>query len=63
MVGLVRTQHLMTHPRSIVHEFGFRCYLRCVWKTATADHPVTFLECMAESGQAGELGAHRLGRR
>jgi hypothetical protein len=40
----------MSHSRTIVHEFGFRCYLRCIWRTMTADHPVTFLECAAVTG-------------
>ncbi len=46
MVGVVRTRHLVTHPRTIVNEFGVRCYLRCIWRTATAHRPVTFLECI-----------------
>jgi hypothetical protein len=46
MVGVVNTRHLVSHPRVIVHEFGMRCYLRCIWKTATRHGTVTFLECM-----------------
>lgn len=47
MVGVVKTRHLVTHPRGIVHEFGVRCYARCVWRTVTGRRPVTFLECVA----------------
>jgi hypothetical protein len=45
VVGVISTRHLLVHPRTIVHEFGMRCYLRCIWRTATAHRPVTFLEC------------------
>jgi hypothetical protein len=46
MVGVVNTRHLVSHPRAIVHEFGMRCYLRCIWRTATKHGAVTFLECI-----------------
>ncbi len=46
MVGVVTTRHLLTHPRTIIHEFGPRCYARCVWRTLTAHRVVTFLECV-----------------
>jgi hypothetical protein len=46
MVGTVTTRHLLTHAGLIVHEFGPRCFARCVWRTMTAHHPVTFLECL-----------------
>lgn len=46
MTGFVRTWDLLTHSTTIVQEFGARCYLRCVWRTLTAQRPVTFLECM-----------------
>jgi hypothetical protein len=45
MVGTVATRHLFTHSGSIVREFGALCLLRCYWRTLTADHEVTFLEC------------------
>jgi len=45
MVGFVTTRHLFTHSGSIVREFGPVCLLRCYWRTLTADHAVTFLEC------------------
>jgi hypothetical protein len=48
MVGVVRTRHLVSHPGAIVHEFGMRCYLRCIWRTATRHGTVTFLECIEE---------------
>jgi len=45
MIGVVTTRHLLTHSAVIVHEFGARCLFRCFWRTLTADHAVTFLEC------------------
>jgi hypothetical protein len=45
MVGFVTTRHLLTHSAVIVKEFGTVCLLRCLWRTLTADHAVTFLEC------------------
>jgi hypothetical protein len=45
MIGVVTTRHLLTHSAVIAHEFGTRCLLRCFWRTLTADHAVTFLEC------------------
>ena len=45
MVGFVTTRHLFTHSGLIVREFGPACLLRCYWRTLTADHEVTFLEC------------------
>ena len=49
MVGFVTTRHLITHSHMIVHEFGLRCYFRCVWRTLTAHRSVTFLECIDSS--------------
>lgn len=46
MVGRVTTRHLFIQPHTIIHEFGARCYLRCVWRTLTAHRSVTFLECV-----------------
>lgn len=45
MVGFVTTRHLFTHSAVIVKEFGTVCLLRCLWRTVTAHHAVTFLEC------------------
>jgi hypothetical protein len=45
MVGVISTRHLLTQSATIVHEFGGLCLLRCFWRTLTADHAVTFLEC------------------
>jgi hypothetical protein len=45
MVGIVTTRHLFTCSGSIVREFGPICLLRCYWRSLTADHAVTFLEC------------------
>jgi hypothetical protein len=46
MIGVITTLHLVTHSTTIVRQFGLRCYVRCVWRTATAHRPVTFLECV-----------------
>jgi hypothetical protein len=45
MDGFVTTRHLLTHSAVIVHEFGARCLVRCLWRTLTSPHRVTFLEC------------------
>ena len=47
MVGVVTTRHLFTHSAVIVREFGTLCLFRCIWRSLTADHAVTFLECAA----------------
>ena len=49
MLGVIRTRHLLMHAPLIIHEFGFRCFLRCVWRDAVEHRPVTFLECVAAS--------------
>lgn len=46
MNGFVTTRHLLTCSPTIVHEFGARCYVRCIWLALTAHRPVTFLECI-----------------
>lgn len=51
MVGFVTTRHLFTHSVSIVREFGPICMLRCCWRSLTADHAVTFLECAVSRGR------------
>jgi hypothetical protein len=68
MIGVVKTRHLITHPRTIVHEFGMGCYLRCVWRTVAKRGPVTFLECVevccthpVPESEAVEAGAHAEG--
>ena len=53
MVGFVTTRHLFTHSAVIVKEFGTVCLLRCLWRTVTADHAVTFLECMCRHSRTG----------
>ena len=57
MVGVVTTRHLLTHSALIVHEFGALCLCRCLWRTLTADHPVTFLECADPMGGHAKLKA------
>ena len=47
MVGVVTTRHLFTHSAVIVREFGALCLFRCIWRSLTAHHAVTFLECAA----------------
>lgn len=57
MVGFVTTRHLFTHSAVIVSEFGTVCLLRCLWRTVTADHAVTFLECTVPiHGPVASLG-------
>jgi hypothetical protein len=59
MVGFVTTRHLFTHSAVIVREFGTVCLLRCLWRTVTADHAVTFLECTVPiHGPLPSLGTH-----
>jgi hypothetical protein len=48
MRGVVRTRHLITHPWTIIREFGPRCYFRCIWRTLTQNRAITFLECVVE---------------
>jgi hypothetical protein len=47
MTGFITTRHLITHSPTILHEFGPRCYARCIWRTITSHRPVTFLECIS----------------
>lgn len=47
MRGLIQTRDVIEHASLIVHEFGLRCLLYCFWRTLTAGHAVTFLECVA----------------
>jgi hypothetical protein len=58
MVGIVTTRHLFTHAAVIVREFGTLCLFRCIWRSLTADHAVTFLECAAD---AAHKSAHHEG--
>jgi hypothetical protein len=46
MVGRITTRDLFMQPHTIIHEFGVRCYFRCLWRTLTAHRSVTFLECV-----------------
>jgi len=46
MVACVTDCDLVAHPHIVVHEFGARCFLRCIWCTGTAHRAVTFLECI-----------------
>jgi hypothetical protein len=59
MVGVVTTRHLFTQSRLIVREFGTRCFLRCVWRTLTARHDVTFLECIERTTRGARSGGPR----
>jgi hypothetical protein len=50
MSGFITTRDLLLHSTEIIHEFGVRCYWRCVRRTfvGTFVHAgqVTFLECI-----------------
>ncbi len=48
MLGVIRTRHLWMHAPLIIHEFGLRCFARCVWRNATQHRVVTFLECVSD---------------
>ncbi len=50
MLGVIRTRHLWMHAPLIIHEFGLRCFARCVWRNATQHRVVTFLECVSDQG-------------
>jgi hypothetical protein len=45
MEGVITTRDLFINSAVIVHEFGARCFCRCVWRALTSGRPVTFLEC------------------
>ena len=45
MRGLITTRHLVINAPTIIHEFGFMCYLRCVGTVLLGRH-VTFLDCV-----------------
>jgi hypothetical protein len=49
MQGFITTRDVLLHPRLVVESFGFRVYLRCLYKIArstSSNRPVTFLECI-----------------
>lgn len=46
MQGIITTRHLVTNAPTIIHEFGFTAYLRCVANVLLSRRPVTFLECV-----------------
>jgi len=62
MDGFITTRHLFTHSAVIVKEFGTACLFRCLWRTVTADHAVTFLECTVPlHRRAPSLSVYRFG--
>jgi hypothetical protein len=46
MQGFITTRDVLLHPRLVVESFGLRVYLRCLYKIARSNRPVTFLECI-----------------
>jgi hypothetical protein len=46
MRGFVTTWTLLLEGRTIVTEFGLRCYARCWWRVLTRAQRCTFLECI-----------------
>ena len=46
MRGLITTRHLVTNAPTIIQEFGFAAYMRCVAIALLSRRPVTFLECV-----------------
>jgi hypothetical protein len=47
MQGFITTRHLVTHATTIVGEFGWRVYFRCLARCLRRGKPVTFLSCLA----------------
>lgn len=46
MQGLITTRHLVVNAVTIIHEFGFGAYLRCLRAVVMKRRKVTFLECV-----------------
>ncbi len=46
MRGLITTKHLVTNAPTIISEFGWAAYLRCLHGAILSRRPVTFLECV-----------------
>lgn len=46
MRGLITTKHLLINAATIVQEFGFIAYLRCLHMALFSGRSVTFLECI-----------------
>jgi hypothetical protein len=48
MQGFITTKDVLFHSKLVVETFGFRVYLRCLYRIARSNHkrPVTFLECI-----------------
>lgn len=46
MRGLITTRHLFLNAASIIQEFGFLAYLRCLRQVLLARRRATFLECV-----------------
>jgi hypothetical protein len=45
MRGLITTRHLVVNAGTIIHEFGFVAYMRCV-RALLCRRNTTFLECV-----------------
>ena len=47
MQGFITTRDVLFHSKLVVENFGFRVYLRCLYRIARGNkRPVTFLECI-----------------
>ena len=46
MRGLITTRHLVINAATIIQEFGFLAYLRCLRQVLLTRRRVTFLECV-----------------
>ena len=48
MQGFITTRDVLFHSKLVVETFGFRVYLRCLYRSArmSSKRPVTFLECI-----------------
>lgn len=46
MEGFITTRDVLLHPILVVENFGFRVYLRCLYRMSCYGRRVTFLECI-----------------
>lgn len=54
MRGLITTRHLLLNASTIIHEFGFGAYVRCLGQALLSRKPVTFLECVVKCSHNNE---------
>lgn len=52
MRGIITTRHLVTKATTIIQEFGWAAYFRCVGRAIVSRRQVTFLECVMRCEQS-----------